>query len=74
MSDKKRSKAISIRYTFEKFDELIQMKDEYCEMTGRDLTTNKFIKSMTMLGFQYFRRLNNEVWKEVENSENPVNL
>jgi len=73
MSDKKRSKAISVRYTFDKFDELTQMKEHYCEMTGRDLTTNKFIKSMTLLGFQYFKRLNDQVWKEVENSENPVN-
>jgi hypothetical protein len=74
MSNNKRSKAISIRYTFEKFDELNQMKDDYCEITGRDLTTNKFIKSMTMLGFQYFKRMNDEVWKEVENSTNPENL
>ena len=74
MSNNKRSKAISIRYTFEKFDELNQMKDDYCKITGRDLTTNKFIKSMTLLGFQYFKRLNDEVWNEIENSENPLNL
>ena len=74
MSNNKRSKAIRIRYTFEKFDELNQMKDDYCKITGRDLTTNKFIKSMTLLGFQYFKRLNDEVWNEIENSENPLNL
>ena len=71
MSDnKKRSKAISVRYTFDKFDELVQMKDSYCEMTGRDLSTNQFIKQMVVNGFLAFKKLNDEVWAEIDKSSN----
>jgi len=47
-------KAISIRYKEDAWNDLEEMKNTYCTLTGEKLTKNKFIKKMIKEGFYVF--------------------
>ena len=47
-------RAISIRFKEDAWNDLEEMKNTYCEMTGKIMTKNKFIKKMVQEGFGVF--------------------
>ena len=55
--NKKRYKAISIRYKPTDWDELQEMKQSFQEMTGIVMTTNKFVKLMCCDGYTAFMQI-----------------